>query len=97
MGIPHVDVGTNLKFRKREVRKRVEVIVPVYGDIELSEDEMNAAKLPKKFAVYEPVKDEDIRLEKGIGNTKIRWGRRDLTVDIGGQILVDEDIDKTVA
>ena len=52
-------------------RKRVEVTEPIYGDVDLSEDELNAAKLPKKFAVYNSITEEDIRLEKEIGNTKI--------------------------
>ena len=32
-----------------------------------------------------------------VGNTKISWGRTDMTVDTDGKILVDEDVEKTDA
>ena len=64
----------------------------VFGDVALSEDEVNLLKLGPGFMVVKDLSEEDMRVECSVSLTKIRWGkmgsgREDLT---GKQVEEEE-------
>merc|ERR1711954_608176 len=72
-------------------RKRIVVEVPVIGDVEVDEDELNAARMPPKFVTYGKVKKRNVKLEKMISDTKMRWVMMDRDFDKNGNDVTEED------
>jgi hypothetical protein len=51
--------------------------VPIYGDVEIDEDEEAVLRLHPKFAMYSRMEMKIIDEEAEIACTKIRWNRRE--------------------
>ena len=54
-------------------RKRIVVTVPVFGNVTVDREELDALSLNPKFTQYQEVQLGDVDLEKEVCNTKIRW------------------------
>merc|ERR1711954_415411 len=54
-------------------RERIKVIVPIYGNVQVDQEELDAMSLNPKFTQYQKVQMSDVDLEKEVCNTKIRW------------------------
>ena len=54
-------------------RERIKVIVPIYGNVQVDQEELDAMSLNPKFTQYQEVEMADVDLEKEVCNTKIRW------------------------
>merc|ERR1711954_427758 len=60
-------------------RERIKVIVPVYGNVQVDQEELDAMSLNPKFTQYQEVQMSDVDLEKEVCNTKIRWKEQEKT------------------
>ena len=61
--------GTMARGSGKE-RKRIWVTVPVYENVHLDEEDLDALKLPQKFAKYRRVLMTDIRHQKMVTDSK---------------------------
>merc|ERR1711954_1791 len=68
-------------------RKRLKIEVPIYGEVQVDKDEKNAASLPPKFTLIKKLLMEEIKVERTICNTKIRWNRKGQLVDEKGGVI----------
>ena len=50
--------------------------VPVYGEVNLDEDETAFARLPPKYITYPKIEEDTVQYERLLCNTKIRWSRK---------------------
>ena len=76
-------------------RKRLKIEVPIYGEVQVDEDEKNAASLPPKFTLFKKLLMEEIKVQRDICNTKIRWNRKGQLVDEKGDVIWDPEDPQT--
>ena len=65
----------NEKWRKTEDDSEVENEVITFGNVELSEDEIELLNLGPSFMVMSDLIREDMQTECAVTLTKVRWGR----------------------
>ena len=54
---------------------RVDKVVPIYGEVKMDKDELNAALMPQNYDLVPKIKAEDTKYETTLCQTKERWGR----------------------
>ena len=57
-------------------KKGLKIAVPIYGEVQVDEDEKNAASLTPKFTLFKKLLMEEIKVKEDICNTMIRWNRK---------------------
>ena len=77
-------------------RTKIKVSVPVYGDVTLDLDEIDALKLPPKYAIMDKVKLENIKLQGGICKQKARWHRKQRVYNEKGEDITEPEKTRTM-
>ena len=77
-------------------RSKIQVSVPVYGDVMLDLDETDALKLPPKYAIMQQVKIEMVQLQGGICKEKARWFRKQRVYNEKGDDITEPEESKTM-
>ena len=67
-------------------RQRIKIEVPVYGNIQFKDCEMDALALPPKHAEFEKIKQEKLKHQRILSQTKTRWGWKELVYDLEGNL-----------
>ena len=67
-----------------------------YGDVNLTEDEINLLRLGPGFMVVKPLVDQDMRIESTVALTKIRWDKmKSGSEELTGKQLEEEENEKS--
>ena len=78
-----------------ENRRRLEIVIPVFGRVQLDMDEENVLKLNPKFKLFPKVVFNLIKKQTGIANHKARWDKLSRLWDKDGNEIVEELVKKT--
>ena len=73
-----------------ENRERVKVEIPIFGKIDLDQDDRDAMSLPPKTAECAMVTEDEMEVQKEVYKAKIRYGRRDKLIGEDGKIVEEE-------
>ena len=65
--------------------------VPVYGGVQLSQEETDCLSLPIKHCLYPEVKVEDMKLQSSVCNTKVRWDRKGRDFNAQGEEVTEQE------
>ena len=78
-------------------RKRIQMDIPLYGGVKISEDERDALSLPPKFAKYQAIKILRFKHQQQLRDAKFRYGMMDKIYDQQGQVIPEEQEELTQA